>query len=586
MALDGIVLASVTDELSDKLLGGRIDKIYQPQKDELLVTVRSNSKNYKVLFCSNSSYPRVHLSELTQNSSAAPPMFCMLLRKHLSGGKIVAITQPCFERIVEFHIEATNELGDKENKKLIIEIMGRHSNIILTRADNLILDSVTHVAADKSSIRHILPGKTYIYPPNQKKLSPLDATFETFKEALMATSEKCFKSIYFSYSGFSPLIAHELCLKAGIDSETPISALSEAELLKLYDVFDHMMSQIKMHQYEPCLYYDETHLPSEFYAFPLLGHSSLSYDAYTSPSLLIEQYYHEKSNRFVVSQKTSDLKKLLLTFIDRNLRKKAIQENAIEESIHHESYKVYGELITAYSYSIESGSEAFTTLNYYTEPYEEMTIPLEAKLTPIENAQKYFKLYSKAKRTMVAAKEQLTHIDEELNYLQSVLVSLDILETQEDIDGLRSELTDMGYLKKKRLQGKKKPIKNPMPFMTFKSSTGHVIYVGKNNYQNDELTIKFAKNHDLWLHIKDGPGSHVIVRLEPNEELQDTTLLEAATLAAFYSKGKCSSNVPIDYTLRKNVKKIPHAKPGMVIYNAFKTIYVTPEESFIKTLRL
>ncbi|MGL4345749.1 MAG: Rqc2 family fibronectin-binding protein [Cellulosilyticaceae bacterium] len=586
MALDGIVLASVAQELCDKLIGGRIDKIYQPQKDELLVTVRSNGKNYKVLLCSNSSYPRVHLSELTQNSSEQPPMFCMLLRKHLSGGKITAIIQPSFERILEFHIEATNELGDKENKKLIIEIMGRHSNIILTRADNIILDSVTHVSADKSSIRHILPGKTYIYPPNQIKLNPLETSFDAFKQALLATDEKVFKSLYFSYSGLSPLISHEMCLRVAIDSDTPIAELSDQALHKLYGVFDQFMSDIKTHTYEPYLYYDGAHLPTEFYAFPLLTHKEYEQKAYTSPSLLIEQYYHEKSNRFVVSQKTSDLKKLLLTFIDRNVRKKTIQETAIQESISHEIYKIYGELITAYSYSITPGSETFTTLNYYSEPYEEISIPLDVRLSPIENAQKYFKLYNKAKRTLVAAKEQLCHIDEELSYLQSVLVSLDILETQEDINGLRSELVDMGYLKKRRQQNKKKPPKNAMPFMTFKSQTGHLIYVGKNNYQNDELTMKFARSQDLWLHIKDGPGSHVIVRLEPQEEIPDTTLVEAATLAAFYSKGKLSSNVPIDYTLKKNVKKIPHAKPGMVIYNAFKTVYVTPEESFVKTLRI
>ncbi|MGL4737691.1 MAG: Rqc2 family fibronectin-binding protein [Cellulosilyticaceae bacterium] len=586
MALDGIVLASVTSELSDKLLGGRIDKIYQPQKDELLVTVRSNGKNHKVLFCSNSSYPRVHLSELTQNSAGEPPMFCMLLRKHLSGGKIVSIVQPDFERIVEFHIEATNELGDKENKKLIIEIMGRHSNIILTRADGLILDSSTHVAADKSSVRHILPGKTYIYPPNQQKSDPSKTSFEAFKATLLETSEKTFKSLYLSYSGLSPLIAHEMCLRADLDGDMPITTLDDTSFQRLYTVFDELIQDVVGGRINPTLYYNADNLPLEFYCTPLQSYSTYVSESVDSPSALIEQYYHEKSHRFVVSQKTADLRKLLLTFIDRNVRKKVIQEKAIDESIAHEVDKTYGELITAYSYSILPGSDVFHTMNYYEEPYEEIAIPLDSTLTAIENAQKYFKVYNKAKRTLVAAKEQLTHIEEELSYLQSVLVALDILETEEDINGLRAELVDMGYLKKRRLQNKRKPQKNAMPFMTFRASTGHQIFVGKNNYQNDELTIKFAKSTDLWLHIKDGPGSHVIVRLDPQEELSDSTLLEAALLAAYFSKGKQSSNVPIDYTLRKNVKKIPHAKPGMVIYNAFKTVYVTPDEALVKTLRI
>ncbi|MGL5676673.1 MAG: Rqc2 family fibronectin-binding protein, partial [Cellulosilyticaceae bacterium] len=283
--------------------------------------------------------------------------------------------------------------------------------------------------------------------------------------------------------------------------------------------------------------------------------------------------------------KTSDIKKLLLTFIDRAVRKQAIQQKAIEESMDCEQDKIFGELLTAYSYAVPMGSESFTTTNYYTEPFEDITIPLQKHLTAIENAQKYFKRYNKAKRTLVAAKDQLSLIEEDLNYLYSVLVSLDFLQTAEDIEGLKKELTDMGYLKKRKQKNMKAP-KNPMPYMQFKSSTGYPIFVGKNNYQNDELTMKFAKATDLWLHIKDGPGSHVIVRLDHQEEIDDGTLVEAALIAAYYSKGKFGSNVAIDYTLKKNVKKIPNAKPGMVIYNHFNTIYVTPDEPFIKKLAL
>ncbi|MGL4800461.1 MAG: Rqc2 family fibronectin-binding protein [Cellulosilyticaceae bacterium] len=585
MALDGIVLSNIVHELKTTLLGGRIDKIYQPEKDELVLTARGGRENFKLLLTANSSYPRLHLTTKTKASPATPPMFCMLLRKHLISGKIVAITQPHFERIVELHIEAMNELGDREPKKLIIEIMGRHSNIILTKEDYTIIDSIKHISADKSSVRTVLPGRPYVYPPNQHKTNPLEATKETFLETLGASELPLFKALYTSYSGLSPAIAQEMVARAQLDPSLNASSTSIEALSELYKSFSGICTTVKDANYTPALYTTEDEAPVDFYSLPLTLLASEKVVPFSSVSELIEAYYHEKSNRFVVSQKTSDIKKLLLTFIDRAVRKQAIQQKAIEESMDCEQDKIFGELLTAYSYAVPSGSESFTTTNYYTEPFEDITIPLQKHLTAIENAQKYFKRYNKAKRTLVAAKDQLSLIEEDLSYLHSVLVSLDFLQTAEDIEGLKKELTDMGYLKKRKQKNMKAP-KNPMPYMQFKSSTGYPIFVGKNNYQNDELTMKFAKATDLWLHIKDGPGSHVIVRLDHQEEIDDVTLVEAALIAAYYSKGKFGSNVAIDYTLKKNVKKIPNAKPGMVIYNHFNTIYVTPDEPFIKKLAL
>ena len=346
------------------------------------------------------------------------------------------------------------------------------------------------------------------------------------------------------------------------------------------------MHQLHTGDFSPTIYLDDNGLPLDFYTLPLMIYSTHPKQAFTTISEMLEYYYFEKSTRFNVAQKTADIKKLIHNFLERNVRKKHIQEKALEESAHKELYKIYGELLTAYAHQVPVQSESFTTMNYYEEPYEDITIPLNPRKTAIQNAQNYFKLYNKAKRTEIAAKEQLTVIEEDLAYLQSVLLSLDFLETKEDIAQLRAELIEMGYLKKRKGTSKNKQNKKVLPYMQFKASSGHIIYVGKNNYQNDELTMKFAKGNDMWLHIKSGPGSHVIIKAEDQEGFSEQTLLEAATLAAYYSSGKQSSGVPIDYTLKKYVKKVPNAKPGMVIYTNFKTLYVTPTEAFVKTLML
>lgn len=584
MALDGIVLSNIVYELNTLLISGRIDKIYQIEKEDILLSIRNNGNSYKLLLTANSNYPRLHLSELAKNPALDPPMFCMMLRKHLHGGKILKVEQPFFERIVKIHVEAVNELGDKEVKYLIIEIMGRHSNIMLVKQDDTILDSIKHITADKSSVREVLPNKPYVFPPRQDKQNPLEVTMDSFLATVHSKNIPLFKCIYLSYSGLSPLIANEMCLKAQVNAEQLGSTADEETCLKLYEAFHQTLSQLKAHAFDPVLYLNTDASPVDFYSMQLQLYDLYTLKPFSSVSQLIETYYHEKSLRFNVSQKTSDIKKLLHTFIDRAVRKKMIQEKAIEDAQNKDLYKIYGELLTAYSHQIPLGVKAFTTINYYQDPYEEIIIPLDEKLNAIQNAQHYFKLYSKAKRTETAAAEQLLQIEEDLKYLDSVLLSLDLIETKEDIGELRAELTAMGYLKKHRRTAKKATSKKTLPYLHFKSSSGVDIYVGKNNYQNDELTMKFAKVSDVWLHIKDGPGSHVIIKMDGSALLDDTTLEQAATLAAYYSSGKHSSHVPIDYTFKKHVKKIPNAKPGMVIYTHFKTIYVTPVESEIKKL--
>lgn len=584
MALDGLVLANIVSELKNTLIGGRIDKIYQIEKEDILLTIRNNGVTHKLLLTANSNYPRLHLSTLAKNPSQDPPMFCMLMRKHLGGGKLLHIIQPDLERIVEFHIEATNELGDKETKKLIIEIMGRHSNIILTKENDVILDSIKHISNDKSSVREILPNRLYQRPPHNEKLNPLTISEDSFMDKLKATDLPLFKGLYMNFNGLSPMICHEICHNAGVSSETSTFAASPHDYTNLFSSFMTTLDAIHTEAFSPILYKDASEIPQDFYCLPVTLYKDLTAEPYPSMSELLEYYFFEKSTRFNVAQKTGDIKKLIHNFIDRSIRKKAIQEKALEECSHKELYKIYGELLTAYAHQIPPQANHFTTLNYYTEPYEEITIPLETNKTAIQNAQAYFKLYNKAKRTELAATAQLASIKEDLDYLASILLSLDLLETKEDIAELRSELVQMGYLKKKKSSKKELRPKKQLPYLHFKSSKGHDIYVGKNNYQNDELTIKFAKANDLWLHIKDGPGSHVIVKHLDTAPIDEDVILEAATLAAYHSSGKMSSHVPIDYTLRKNVKKVPNAKPGMVIYTHFKTLFVTPTETFVKKL--
>ena len=584
MALDGLVLANVVHELSTELVGGRIDKIYQIEKEDILITIRNQGSTYKLLLTANSNYPRLHLSTLAKNNNTEPPMFCMLLRKHLGGGKLLSITQPDMERIVTLSIEATNELGDKETKLLTIEIMGRHSNIILMKQDGTIIDSIKHISSDKSSIREVLPNRTYVRPPSQDKLSPLQLTKDAFMSKLASKENSIYKGLYTSFNGLSPIFAQALCFEAGLDSNALISTLEPTALTQLYTCFEKAIHLVQTGSFIPTLYLNEQEIPSDFYCFKLSVYEALAQKSYESISALLEYFYFERSTHFNVSQKTGDIKKLLHTFLDRAVRKKQIQEKALEDATQKDLYKIYGELLTAYAHQVPPQSEFFTTLNYYTEPYEEITIPLESNRTAIENAQSYYKLYNKSKRTELAAKEQLINIEEDIKYLQSVLLSLDLLQTKEDITELRAELVEMGYLKKKKGTTKNKSNKKELPFLHFKSSLGHDIYVGKNNYQNDALTMKFAKPNDLWLHIKDGPGSHVIIKNLEGIPINEEILLEGAILAAYHSSGKMSSHVPIDYTYKRNVKKVPNAKPGMVIYTNFKTLYVTPTESFIKKL--
>jgi len=583
MALDGIAISNITNELKTKLLGGRIDKIYQPENDEIIISVRCPGKAYKILITANASHPRIHLTEKNKPNPMQPPLFCMVLRKYLVSGKIINITQPEFERIINIHIESINELGDYSEKKLIVEIMGKHSNIILADENNGILDAIKHISYEKSSVREVLPGKKYCFPPSGKINTMLLNEENFFLSVKNNHAKKLQNLIYESYNGISPSFASEICFRAGLDASDNVEETSYLNLKKLYESFKSIVEKIKNNDFSPEAVYSEKNKIVDFSSVEMTRYGSCKKQKFTSISDLLEFFYTEKDMLYRINQKSQDLKKLINNNIERCVKKKNIQLKTLKSISERDKLRLYGELITANIYAVKKGADSFTAQNFYDENSKDITIPLDPLLTPSENAQKYFKQYNKEKRTFAALQIQMKQNDEELEYLEGILISIQTSADEEDIKEIRQELYEQGFVKKaKQRKGKSKPIKsNPLHYI---SSDGYNIYVGKNNHQNDELTLKFARSNDIWLHTKKIPGSHVIIVTE-GKEVPDSTLNEAALLAAFYSKGKNSTLVPVDYTPKKFVKKPSGAKPGTVIYETNKTAYITPSEEKVAKIK-
>lgn len=588
MALDGIATANIVFELNDRLLGGRIDKIYQPLGDEIIFSARSIGANYKVLASANSSHPRIHLTQLSKDNPMSPPLFCMVLRKYIAGGKIVRITQPNFERIILIEIESMNEMGDVTAKKLIIEIMGKHSNIILTDENDKILDAIKRVSHEKSSVREVLPGKTYVFPPSQNKSNPLHAEFEPFLFLLhQQEGMKLQEFIYKNYTGISPVMASEICFRANLEPSLACEQVDNISGQNLFSAFFEVMQKTAENAFSPeIIYQPKTNKILDFSVLPMTQFKTFKQVPYPSISELLEAFYSEKDNAYHIQQKAHDMRRIILSNIERCVKKKEIQKKTLKDTDSKELWKLKGELITSNIYAIPKDATSFTAVNFYEETMPEIEIALDPTKTPAENAQKYFNKYNKAKRTLEALKIQTKQNDDELDYLESILNGLENAKETGDLEEVKTELTEAGFMKKRfTKKGKQQKPKTTKP-MHFISSNDFDIYVGKSNIQNDELTLRFAESKDIWLHTKDIPGSHVIIRTNGTGTTPDATLLEAANLAAFYSKAKTGSNVPVDYTLRKNVKKPNGAKPGMVIYEQNKTLYITPSEQATLELKM
>lgn len=584
MAYDGLFLRSLVNELSTTLVGGKIDKIHQPEKDELLVHVRADAHNYKLKISADASIPYLSLSEEKKENPMQAPMFCMLLRKHLSGGRIIALRQMGLERVIEVEIESRDELGDLSTKILCIEIMGKHSNIILyQQSDFKILESIKRISAAMSRTRQIYPGIPYTPPPFDKKNLLTDLpTLE-----MLRTSELLpHKYLVKEWQGFSPSSAQWLLSNSDLPTDLYLCDWHVPQLEIFLNLLKDFQSKLLSNTYEHAMFYEDAHKekPYEVLSFvPVAMKNDPRMAYFDSAVQLTNTFFGSKDHSNRIDQKGAHMRKSVSQRLEKAYLKQSKLQEDFENAEHSEKYKVLGELILANLYRIEKGMSRAEVENYYTDPVSTQNIELDLRLSPSENAQRYFKKYNKAKTGQIEILKQLEETQSEVDYLEQVLTAIDNSSDTENLDEIRAELADQGYLKRKVAAYRAKKIK--LKYLQYLSSDGFEILVGKNNYQNDYLTLKLASNKDLWLHTKLIPGSHVIVRTN-GEEVPDATLMEAALLAAYHSKGRLSGQVPIDYTLVKNVSKPSGAKPGMVIYQTNKTLYVTPDPALIEKIKI
>ena len=575
MAFDGITIANIVKELNDTILNGRIAKIAQPENDELLLTIKPAKGQVRLVISASASLPLIYLSRDNKPSPMTAPNFCMLLRKHIANGRIVGISQPSLERIIRFEIEHLDELGDLCRKSLIVEIMGKHSNIIFCNEKGMIIDSIKHVSAQMSSVREVLPGREYFIPDTMKKENPLGIPEENFTQELLSKPMPVGKAIYNSFTGISPVVAEEICYLAGIDSSVPASEMSGDLLAHLYRQFTYFMGQVTESKFSPAIYYDGNE-PKEFSSLLLTHFSNYQVKSYDSISEVIRTYYSSRDLITRIRQKSSDLRRVVQTALERNRKKYDLQLKQLRDTENRDKYKVYGELIHTYGYNLEEGAKELEALNYYTN--EMIKIPLDPQKTPQENAKKYFDRYNKQKRTFEALSELIKETKDEIDYLESVSKSLDIARSEDDLIQIKEELIESGFIRRKQSAKKVKITSKPFHYI---SSDGFHMYVGKNNLQNEELTFHFANGGDWWFHAKGRPGSHVIVKTG-GKELPDATFEEAARLAAHYSTGRDQEKIEVDYVEKKQVKKVAGAKPGFVIYHTNYSMVISTDISGIR----
>ncbi len=568
MALDGITIHALTDELSRRLSGGRISKIVQPESDELMLTVRCDDENVRVLISAGASLPFVYITDINKQAPLTAPNFCMVLRKHISGGRLVDITQPGLERIIEFTVESLDEMGDKCIRILTVELMGKHSNIILRKPDGVIIDSIKHISAATSSVREVLPGRTYFIPNADDKLDlhnyilcHANADPSTCDMSTLCKPTPLAKSLYTTFTGFSPVLAESICEQAGLDSQRGANTYGNSELCKLIGPLSSLDDTVSANDFHPFVISDETGAAIEFEVVPLIQYKSMDHKAYDTVSLMLISYYADKNEHARMRQKSADLRKIVTTLLERSSKKSDIQKKQLDDTKKMDKYRIYGELLQTYGYSAEDGAKEISCENYYTG--ETITIPLDPMISAMANSVKYFDRYNKLKRTKEAVTKQLASTEADITHLRSILSSLDIASDESDLAQIRDELSDSGYIKK-RFSNKKKSQAKSSP-IRFISSDGFSILVGKNNYQNDELSFKTAKGNDWWFHAKQMPGSHVILLCE-GKEPTDRAFEEAASLAAYYSSGRSMGKVEVDYVKKSELKKPAGAKPGFVVY--------------------
>lgn len=580
MAFDGVVISNIVRDMQERLVGGRIYKIYQPEPDEINLVVKNHRTTYRLMLNASATLPLVYFLKENKLNPPTAPNFCMLLRKYIGNGKIVDVEQPGFERIIVMRIEHLDEMGDLCKKKLVIELMGKHSNIIFMEEEGRIIDSIKRVGANISSVREVLPGYDYVLPPNEK-INPFEVTEEYFKNQLLEKSMSIEKAIYTSITGFSKLIANELCFEAGIDGNFSTDSLADCNKATLWKCFHSLISRIKEGNYKPMIVYQGGE-PVAFSAVPLYMYKDLEIEWFEDISEVLSNYYSERDIYSRIHQKSTELRKVLSVAVERTAKKYDIQRKQLKDTEKRDKYRIYGELLQTYGYEIKPGDKSITVVNYYDD--QEVTISLDENLTAIENANKYFNKYNKLKRTHEASLKLVKESKAVLEHLLSLQNSMEIATSEADLAELKEEMILAGLIKAK--PGKRTVVKmeksKPLHYI---SSDGFHMYVGKNNLQNDRLTFKTAGAKDLWFHAKEMTGSHVIVKLEGAEDVPDATYEEAARLAAYYSSGKASPKVEVDYTRRGNLKKPPQANPGYVIYHTNYSIVALPDIKGIREER-
>ena len=595
MALDGITVANIVSELRRTLGNGRINKITQPEADEIMLTVKGSDGQQRLLLSASASLPLIYFTQKNKLSPMTAPNFCMLLRKHIGSGRFVRIWQPSLERVIHFEIGHYDEMGDLRTKDLVLELMGKYSNLIFCDENGIILDSIKHIGAQTSSVREVLPGRKYFIPQTQDKLDPTVTSETEFLEHVFTKPLPVSKALYMTYTGISPVIAEELCFRSSVESGRSAREIPEAEQLHLCRNFLELMEDVKEERFTPNIIYDEDEVPVEFASIPLTMYGDLSSRPFPTVSEVLETYYAQKNAATRIRQKSADLRHVVATILERESRKLDLQRKQLKDTEKREKYRIYGELLHTYGYSVKGGEKSVTVPNYYDDD-REIRIPLDPTKTVPENAKRYFEKYEKQKRTFEALSELIGQTQAEVEQLNSIRMFLDQAQTEADLSQIREELVQSEYIKKHGTDSSKGKVrKGQKPAQErgkkgaarpersrpyhFRTEDGYDIYVGKNNIQNDELTFKFANAGDWWFHAKKIPGSHVIVKRSTEAPLPDHVFELAAGAAAYYSAGREADKVEIDYVQRKEVKKPGGAKPGFVVYYTNYSMVARPDIS-------
>ncbi|MCL0107474.1 NFACT family protein [Peptococcaceae bacterium] len=581
MPYDGLVMCAVCHELSKKLIGGRIEKIYQPLKEEILIFISNSKERYHLLASSSASFARIHLTKNLKSNPTTPPTFCMVLRKHLEGGRIQSITQKGLDRILHIHIDTKDDIGNPTTKTLIIEIMGKHSNIILVQkaqGEYQIIDAIKRYSHCLSRHREVLPGKKYIPPPPHNKANILNLSEESFINLVTSSDENLSLSdiLQKNLEGFSPLMCREIIYRCNLPVDILLNYCGEYELRLVWQQLSQICTDLKQHKFSPVLVLDKDSNVIDFAAFKLIqfeNHKIVS----SSMSSVLEKFYEQKYCQSQIQSKMNSLLTIVKQNISKLKNKISKHKKSLQSANQKDKWRTYGELLTANMHLLKKGMDKIELENFYSENLDKVTIELNPELSPAENAQAYFKKYNKAKKTIENVTQHLKTAEQELGYLENVEHYIKMAKSLEELLEIELELEEQGYIKKSQKKKKRNDKKDISSNILKYKIDDVIIMVGKNNRQNEYLTHRLAKPHDIWLHTKEIPGSHVIIKTE-GKEIDDVIIKKAAQLAAYYSKARNSSKVPVDYTYIKNVKKSKGAKPGFVIYDNYKTVIVKPEE--------